>query len=64
MPDNVSTLVVRDAEIQSEHGCLLAQICQDTGKEEEVQVFYDKGLAAHIGPSRAEVSARRQTKSQ
>ena len=27
-----------------------AQICQDTGKEPEVQVLYDEGLANHIGP--------------
>src|SRR5215471_18343147 len=27
-----------------------AQICQETGKEQEVQVHYDEGLANHIGP--------------
>jgi hypothetical protein len=27
-----------------------AQICQETGKEQEVQVLYDEGLANHIGP--------------
>jgi hypothetical protein len=29
---------------------LFAQICQETGKEQEVQVHYDEGLANHIGP--------------
>ena len=29
---------------------LYAQICQETGKEQEVQVYYDEGLAHHIGP--------------
>jgi len=28
----------------------IAQICQETGKEQEVQVLYDEGLAHHIGP--------------
>jgi hypothetical protein len=28
----------------------IAQICQETGKEQEVQVLYDEGLANHIGP--------------
>jgi hypothetical protein len=27
-----------------------AQICQETGKEQEVQVLYDEGRAHHIGP--------------
>jgi hypothetical protein len=27
-----------------------AQICQETGKEQEVEVLYDEGLANHIGP--------------
>ena len=27
-----------------------AQICQETGKEQEVQVLYDEGPANHIGP--------------
>src|SRR5215475_5482046 len=27
-----------------------AQICQETGKEQEVQVLYDEGRANHIGP--------------
>jgi hypothetical protein len=27
-----------------------AQICQETGKEQEVQVLYDEGVANHIGP--------------
>ena len=34
-------------------GCialLFAQICQETGKEQEVQVHYDEGVANHIGP--------------
>ena len=42
---------------------LFAQICQETGKEQEVKVLYDEGLANHIAPSRAEVSVRRQTRS-
>ena len=29
---------------------LFAQICQETGKEQEVKVHYDEGLANHIGP--------------
>ena len=29
---------------------LCAQICQETGKEQEVKVHYDEGLANHIGP--------------
>src|SRR5262249_48856211 len=29
---------------------LFAQICPETGKEQEVQVLYDEGLANHIGP--------------
>ena len=28
----------------------IAQICQETGKEQEVKVHYDEGLANHIGP--------------
>ena len=28
----------------------VAQICQETGKEQEVKVHYDEGLANHIGP--------------
>jgi len=27
-----------------------AQICQETGKEQEVEVLYDEGIANHIGP--------------
>ena len=27
-----------------------AQICQETGKEQEVEVLYDEGVANHIGP--------------
>jgi hypothetical protein len=27
-----------------------AQICQETGKEQEVQVLYEEGVAHHIGP--------------
>ena len=27
-----------------------AQICQETGQEQEVEVLYDEGLANHIGP--------------
>ena len=28
----------------------IAQICQETGKEQEVEVLYDEGVANHIGP--------------
>ena len=28
----------------------IAQICQETGKEQEVKVLHDEGLANHIGP--------------
>jgi hypothetical protein len=29
---------------------LFAQICQETGKEQEVEVLYDEGVANHIAP--------------
>ena len=28
----------------------IAQICQETGTEQEVEVLYDEGVANHIGP--------------
>jgi|RhiMetdeSRZDD1v2_1073273.scaffolds.fasta_scaffold506920_3 hypothetical protein len=41
-----------DEECTTQRGRLkhFAQICQETGKEQEVQVLYDEGLANHIGP--------------
>jgi hypothetical protein len=47
MPANhiLSILARRKQTLQQ-----IAQICQETGKEQEVQVLYDEGLANHIGP--------------
>jgi hypothetical protein len=47
MPANhiLSILARRKQTLQQ-----IAQICQETGKEQEVQVLYDEGLAHHIGP--------------
>ena len=35
---------------------------RETGKEQEVQVLYDEGIASHIPPSRASCSARDMAK--
>ena len=41
-----------DEEYTTQRGRLKhsAQICQETGKEQEVEVLYDEGVANHIGP--------------